>query len=220
MSGLFAFCNRFLLWFNPRRWLTLMLYALMLGFVLFICFDRGFIDPYLDAMNVSYLKKSKPELEPPHWLVALGVVFAAAGWMISNMVAMRTSVKQHTINTLLQTRLSATYMAEAEYCNAFLIGQGFNPKNPAPLSLIEDPTQPKNMVAVDYILNFLEFLAVGIRHGDLHEKVLKDAMRRIVVNFAKTTSIYIDAARDVVDGKARSPRVYENLIWLRDRWDD
>ncbi|APA66623.1 DUF4760 domain-containing protein [Janthinobacterium sp. 1_2014MBL_MicDiv] len=212
MLGLFAFWDRFFLWlFSPRRLLLLMLIMLLLCFGVFVAFDRGSFD------NYPALKALKPGMAKENWLIALGILAAATGWIVSSIVTIRNSVKQHTINTLLQTRLSVTYMKQAEHVNDFLIGQGYSSTKPAPITLVTGT--PANLVAVDYILNFLEFLAVGIRHGDLHEKVLKDSMRGIVVGLAKTVEEYLDDCRGVKNGKAAHPRVYENLIWLRDRWD-
>lgn len=217
---------------NPIRVAKLALLLVLLGTVGFVAWTRGYFDgsPLMAAL--------KPEMLRANWLVFFGIVAAVIGWIVSSWVTVRNLVKQHTMNTLLQTRLSPTYMAEARHVNKFLGEAGFSAENPAPLTVIQGasieakplcegppsgpatPSPNPNLVAVDYILNFLEFLAVGIRHGDLHEKVLHDAMRGIVVNFTGTVQLYIDEARQVVNGKAQRPRTYENLLWLRNRWAD
>jgi hypothetical protein len=87
------------------------------------------------------------------------------------------------------------------------------PSTKAPASVITATRQ--GQADVDYILNYLEFLAVAIRHGDLHEGVMKDTMRGIVVRFTIITQEYIQGTRTAVN-----PRTFSNLLWLYNRWKD
>jgi len=197
---------------NPIRLLGTAFTILLLSLIVLIFFEFGYFESYKDLEDIRKAQSANAGI------VTAGVIVAAMGWMVTSMVTIRNSVKQHTINTLLQTRLSSTYMAEADQINKFFAGKGYSAGACAPLSVIE--SDEKTLKAIDYILNFLEFMAVGIKHGDLQEMVLKDAMRGIVVTFTKITQRYIDHCRGVGPGKIERPRAYQNLLWLRDRWDD
>ncbi len=180
-----------------------MLLILTALFGLFVLLELG----KLDQFGAAPLKLGMSSV---NWVPTLGIYFAVAGWIINAIVTMRNSVKQHTINTLLQTRLSATYMERATAVRTILMG--YSPERRAPPGLINFDVATSQ--TIDYILNYIEFMAVGIRHGDLHEQVLRDSMRGIVIRFVGTTQDYID------DLRRDAPRTFQNLLWLYERWSD
>lgn len=197
--------RRFSLWvFNPSRLLRLLLLLLFLAFVALIALRRGWID----WVPLASLAVAKAEVKDVDWVATTTIYFAVSGWLVNAIVTIRNSVKQHTINTLLQSRLSKTYMDEGDKARTAL--KPFSPDKIAPAAFIKNHSE-KN--SVDYVLNYIEFIAVGMRHGDLHEGVLKDSMRSIVLSFTGICSLYIEELR------ARpNSRTFENLIWLRKRW--
>ncbi len=72
-----------------------------------------------------------------------------------------------------------------------------------------------------YVLNYFEFVAIGIRQGDLDEKTLKMSLRGIVATTTNVADIYIKYARGELtetDGQG-SAHAYEHLLWLRKRWN-
>lgn len=196
----------------------------ILAFGSYVAWVLGYFD------NSPRLLATKPEMLRANWLILLGVVSAVTGWIVFSWITIRNLVKQHTITTLLQTRLSSTYMETARHLNV-LIRAGapqttagnppsvpYSATNPMPLAVVHDP---KNSPHVDYILNFCEFIAVGIKHGDLHEGVLRDALRGIIVNVTKILALHIDELREMrPDGSFQAPRAMINLLWLKDRWDN
>lgn len=189
--------------FKPSKVLWAMLLVVTVLLLIFIALEKGWLD-WLGAGPY------KVGMEKASWVPALGVYFAVVGWIINAIVTMRNSVKQHTINTLLQTRLSATYMERATAVRVIL--DGYSPLNRVPVGLVNfDFSTSAN---IDYILNYIEFMAVGIIHGDLHEQVLRDSMRGIVLRFVGTTHDYID------DLRIEAPRTFKNLLWLYERWSD
>jgi Domain of unknown function (DUF4760) len=195
--------KRVMIWvFNPSRLLRLMLGAMWLLFFAFILLEK-------DMFKGMWIHQYQVGMSKQDWLPTAGVLLAATGWITSAIVTIRNSVKQHTINTLLQTRLSATYQDYAADARAGL--KGHTPEFPAPLSTIK--ASDDCLAGVEYLLNYIEFMAVGIRHGDLHEAVLKDSMRGIVTRFTDISQEYIDDCRE-----RNGLRTYQHLLWLRDRW--
>lgn len=199
--------RRFTIWLmNPGRLLRWLLILVVVAFSALVALHRGYLDG-LTFLNVLALKQ---EFVPTDWLPTITVCFAVAGWLVNSIVTIRNSVKQHTINTLLQSRLSKTYMDEGDAARAAL--QPYVPKKlKAPADFI---LNHKDRNSIDYVLNYIEFIAVGIMHGDLHEGVMKDSMRGIVTGFTGVTILYINELR-----KTR-PRTFQHLMWLRKRWKE
>jgi hypothetical protein len=197
--------KRMMIWvFNPNRLLRLMLGAMWLLFFGFILLEK-------DVFKGMWIHQYQVGMGKTEWLPTLGVLLAATGWITSAIVTIRNSVKQHTINTLLQTRLSATYQEYAAKARAGL--KGHTPEFPAPLDKIKNDEDC--LAGVEYLLNYIEFMAVGISHGDLHEAVLKDSMRGIVIRFSAISQEYIDDCRS-----RNGLRTYQHLLWLCNRWKE
>ena len=130
--------------------------------------------------------------------------------MLTNLINLRNSIRQHTITTLLQSRLSSTYMAYADKLSAHYADyEARRENNPA---LREGPTDKVDVLALRYILNYFEFIAIGIKRGDLDEGMLKDSLRSILIKNIQMSRAWIMACR------VENPHYYSNLMWLHARW--
>ena len=67
--------------------------------------------------------------------------------------------------------------------------------------------------ALRYVLNYYEYIAVGIKFGDLSEDVLRETLRGNMRRTTKKFLLYI-GERQRVDGNT-----YANLMWLYKRWE-
>jgi hypothetical protein len=190
--------------FRPSRVLGLLLCAVIGSFSGFVMWQW--------ALSLT----DPRQLTAPQWVLALGAFTAMLGWMSSALVTVRNSVKQHTINTLLQTRLSATYMDRAKLITDTFGKPGAEIKQlPADY---EKSLPVEVMNAVRYHLNYFEFIAVGIRHGDLDEQLMRSTLRGILVAQCALTKPLIDNYRKDAGGKPT--RTFEHLLWLLERWKD
>lgn len=200
------------LWFRPSRLLGLLLFGELGLFFSFALWQTEF-------PNRQMFGNSPPVLKIENWLFLIGVVSAITGWIVSSYITLRNSIKQHTINTLLQSRLSATYMQYASRINKSYFAPDA-PSGPVPLEslLATDDESRENLAALNYVLNYFEFLAVGIRHGDLDRKVLKHTLRGILVRLYEKCECYIKYTRGD-DGKTVAmPRQFEHVSWLYQDW--
>jgi hypothetical protein len=186
---------------DPRFWLKCMIVVLTLILVAYAIF-----------LYQAASEKGEIAEKYQSWAAIIGVYLAAVGWLTSAIVTVRNSVKQHTITTLLQTRLSTTYMDKAMKALDFYLQSAYSSFNPAPAAVVKASASKND---IEYVLNYFEFLAVGIREGDLHENVLRLSMRGIVVRFTRTSSDYIQALR-----QDNGPLTFANLLWLYSRWYD
>lgn len=198
--------DRIMLWFRPSRVLGLLLFAELVIFVLFAGWE-------LIWFQFTFFDHLPPALDTQKWILLITLVSALTGWIITAMVTVRNSIKQHTINALLQSRLSATYMAHADIVNRnFIAPDGsLKPLLQTELEVQSEATQAK-LNSLRYILNYIEFISIGIRYGDLHESLLKSSLRGIVLNAFRFSEAYIKHSQ-----KANT-KAYENLVWLRNRW--
>ena len=198
--------DRLLLFFKPGLLLGLLLFWEVILFAFFGYWIGS-------ARPVWYLPYQPPSYDPQKWILTVGAMTAMFGWTVSALVTVNNSVKQHTINTLLQTRLSPTYMAKADTLSSSFT----HPDGSLILVSDDDLTNPdsrEKMVALRYVLNYFEFISVGVRHGDLHEGLLKSSLRGMLCKVFWMARVHVDSQRK------EAPKVYEHLEWLYGRWKD
>ncbi|WP_431152245.1 DUF4760 domain-containing protein [Acidovorax facilis] len=193
---------------RPSRLLGFLLLGLVVSTALLVYWIKS--EATLPVLNIP----------APKWRLGnlVTVVVAIMVWIGTSYVTMRNLVKQHTINTLLQSRLSATYME-----NARALNKGFFGKHGELIPLTQEevinPPAEVNLQALNYMLNYFEFIAVGIRHGDLDESVMKNSLRGIVCSVFCVAENYIHTRRSDVRDPSKA-RTYEHLCWLHARWRD
>lgn len=198
--------SRFLVW-RPSLWLGFLLVALVIaGTAIFAWEQTGTL--------LFFWKPTKIGAGT----AVFAVFFASMGWTVTSLVTLRNSVKQHTMNTLLQSRLSATYMEHVKNVNSTF----FSPHGeiiPLTKDEVLKPPPGVTLGSLNYLLNYFEFVAVGIRHGDLDEALLKSSLRGMVCSIYCVALSLINARRAEL-GPDRKSRSYENLCWLHERWRD
>lgn len=204
---------------KPSYVLGFLLFAVWFGFFILYSYENKFFG----NIDNNGLDKSQ-------WLVIFGVAVAATGWITTSYITLRNSIKQHTINTLLQSRLSATYMENVKLANKrYFTMEGIFPVS---REEIEKKDPESQLPALGYVLNYLEFVAVGIRNGDLDEKVMKQTFRGMVCSMREVGDAYVDFARESIrlENRKDAPcvsskfqpenAIFEHLDWLYERWYD
>lgn len=144
------------------------------------------------------------------WVLAFAAMTATTGWIIAAIVTIRNTVKQHTITALLQSRLSSVYMDNAKIVGRHYTAYAQELKNNPEYKV--KPTDGIDTAALQYILNYFEFIAIGVRSGDLHEGMLQESLLTILKQNVAMSREWINECRD------HSPRLYSNLAWLHTKW--
>ncbi len=201
-------------WFRP---------SVMLGFLFF---GAPSIYLWLGAWTYFYEPYLLFGIVPPplsfgkgEWLVGLGIVSAICGWTASSYVTVRNSIKQHTINTLLQSRLSSQYATYASVVNRAYFRPEMKDEGPIPLHVLLSINNKEKFEAVNYILNYFEFLAVAIRHGDLDDVMMRQMMKSIIFRMCAKSSEFIAHSRGEVDGIPNMTTTqFEHITWLLAWW--
>jgi len=162
-------------------------------------------------------------LDQREWIILLGVYGAITGWLISSIVAVRNSIRQHTMNILLQSRLSQTYVDRATLVHE----RYFHPLGIRHLTEEELHTNAPEaqLPALRYILSYLEFIAVGIRYGDLNEKLMRRTLRGLACSLYEASGALVAAGPRGSSAGQTSKRsmgltTLDNLAWLYDHWFD
>ena len=200
---------------SPSPLLFLLLVIVLASLVLFV---RAQVKGSLLGIEMPQF-----HLDQREWVILLGVFGAITGWVISSIVAVRNSIRQHTMNILLQSRLSQTYVDRA----TLVYERYFHPLGMRHLTEEEVHTNAPEaqLPALRYILSYLEFIAVGIRYGDLNEKLMRRTLRGLVCSLYEASHALLTAGRQGPStGEASrggtTPNTLENLSWLYEYWFD
>jgi hypothetical protein len=133
-------------------------------------------------------------------------LFAASlvglGWYFHYRVTTKASRRAHTINLLMETRLSEEFQQHLrDFRGAYCIGEKVPREDIEKYlhSRIEQDTpdpKARAVQAIKYLLNFYEFLAVSINKKDVDEEVLFECLAGIAVTIADTFEHAIDVSRE------------------------
>ncbi|MEM8979334.1 MAG: DUF4760 domain-containing protein [Pseudomonadota bacterium] len=131
--------------------------------------------------------------------------------------------RQHTITVLLETRLSSEVRRHIDdRRKVFPLYQTIDPiafkcamqgdNTHATLSSFTPTDLKAAQYGVSELLNYYEFLALGITTGDLDHNTLKESVRGLMCNL-------VDDAREVIsEMREVNPKSYVHLIALYDNW--
>lgn len=134
------------------------------------------------------------------WITAVCVPVSV--WCLTSMIAAKNLMRQHSMNVLLQTRTSAEYTKHAVRASSALRLNG----------MLADGDMRE---AVIYVLNFLEFVAIGIKRCDLDEGIFRDAWK---TTFEKTVEVHGNGLIAEVRAEPKRQDTWEHVLWLNNRW--
>lgn len=142
------------------------------------------------------------------FLIMLTITLATMGWLLTNFINSRNSIRQHTVTTLTQMRMSTEFMKNANELQVLL--ESKTSIDFEYYCSLDEEEQTKQ--SIRYILNYLEFVAAGIRLGDLDEQLVKSAQRGMFIKGYEMCEQYI------LKLNFESPSTYEHLIVTYNRW--
>lgn len=160
------------------------------------------------------------QMEAHEYIWLLGILLATIGWIATVTTTRYLSRRQHTINVLLQHRFNDYFHKHLSTVTAhFPVGTIISKSDAEALfssvkkKANNDPLREVYESIVP-ILNYYEFLAVGITRGDLNENVMRDFYKSMVCNFCEKTHEFIKhAQKDQPTGCEHLIELYK--IWRR-----
>ena len=153
------------------------------------------------------------------------VVAAIVTFALNSRAARNAQRKQHTITVLLDTRLSSEFQETIEKRRYLfpeysdVLFEEWNRARTATAENLDDEgavmharRQRESALAVTQLLNYYEFLAVGILKGDLDKDMLYKTLRSIMCNL-------VDDCRHLIAEMQRGkPSTYAHLTALYAQW--
>ncbi len=194
-----------------------LLYVLMiLGtvFLNLILWRSFFSEYYFFKFNINGSNK--------HVLLAtlLATVAAVSGWVFTSRVQIINAIKNQSLQVLMNSRNSTIYIDKVDKVMSLrrkIVDEnkksGISEIKPFVTEEKYHSLGDEDKSAIIYMLNYLEFISIGIRHYNLDEAFLKQSMRSIVNSNYDLFYKVIDIHRSY-DNKA----VYTQFELLHARW--
>lgn len=142
-------------------------------------------------------------------LILLGILGAVYGWLFTTKSQYINTRKNHSIQTLMSSRLSTCYVEKFDLLNTISLNQK---NSPLTYEEYENLDLPKKL-AVMYALNYYEYVAVGIRFGDLDANLIKNTLRSNIL------STYKFLENVIKEKSQNNPSCLEHLKALCLRWE-
>lgn len=142
----------------------------------------------------------------PETAVLVGAGSATTGWLYTARRQRHLARKQHTINIMLQASFNKEFGVALT-----TVGTCIRERNCPDLIL---PEQQQLVSYLRQVLNHYEFVAAGIRNGDLDERMVRDSERGSIVALFEMFHPYVYRMRD----SRQRLTIYEHLEWLYNRW--
>lgn len=148
-----------------------------------------------------------------------------AGWWVQATISTAAARKAHTVNTIMNQRNSELFNQKND--NVTSVFSRKRTIHPIFSEYLMDPHNKKFKDAkfpaeyiqaakdLSYVLNYYEFIAVGVTSGDFDEKLAKECFVGILTGLEKRAYQVILAAQ-----KNQNKKTFEKIVELVDKWTD
>lgn len=145
--------------------------------------------------------------------VLIGAAAVIIGWLFTTRAQAIDSTKANTMKILMESRFSDEYSRNLKATTKiFTVQRTIQGDNCClPVNVFSSST-PDEIDSINYMLNYFEFIAVGIRCGDLDEQLIRQSLRTIILTNYKFYKLIIE------DKQKKTSSALENLTCLAKRW--
>lgn len=178
----------------------------------------GFFLAGLVVLTVSRVKLDSSVSQNLQGVAAvIATILVITGWFVQHQMAANTNRVNHTLNLLLQTRISEVFQTHLTNVNKVYpkrAGSVIPMKDVEAWHTNSEISEDKNSAISSqcYLLNYYEFLAVGIKSGLLDEELLYETHGGIIMG-------QLDRAVHVINkAQQRSRKSYVEFVSLMERW--
>lgn len=209
--------DNFFLKIKSSNQLLLILILLGITFINILIW-KGFLQEY-SFLNFN-IKNTDTQFKTTALVTVLAAIAAVFGWIFTSRVQIINTTRSHSVQVLMNSRNSTVYMAkvdEATKIRRKLVKELNLPKGEkVQLSAVKfNELNDDEKSAITYMLNFLEFVAIGIRHNNLDEDLIKGSFKSILKSNYILFQPVIEHLREL-----DSPKTYNQLEMLHKRWDE
>lgn len=142
----------------------------------------------------------------------LAVCAGASGWAVAAWISYRNARVQHTINFVTNRFTNDIFSRQTAIFNEHFAGQVITTALISKMATSEDDAQKDAVQAARYLMNYFEFIAVGVLSGDLDEAIVRRTLRGNLVFYTDRCLTWIRELQKT------SPKVMEHLVILRDHF--
>jgi len=148
-----------------------------------------------------------------------------AGWWVQATISNAAARKAHTVNTIMNQRNSELFNQKND--NVTTVFTRKRTIHPVFSEYLMDPHNKKFKDArfppeyiqaakdLSYVLNYYEFIAVGVTCGDFDEKLAKECFIGILTGLEKRAYQVILASQ-----KNQNKKTFEKIVELVDKWTE
>jgi hypothetical protein len=145
--------------------------------------------------------------------IIIGAAAAIIGWLFTTRAQAINSTKANTMKILMESRFSDEYARNLKTTTKLFMEQRKLTGDNCCLSTQDfEKLKDYQLNSINYMLNYFEFIAVGIRCGDLDEQFMRQTLRTIILTNFKFYKLIIEEKQKKV------PSALENLTSLSNRW--
>lgn len=181
---------------------------LTLFFVLVVIISLKYMDSSADFSNLL--------------LIVITITIAIAGWFVQHQISSHNSRTGHTLNVLLQMRLSEEFQSNARIVKKNYPNMVYRHILKSDVSLYFTKVEEKRnklekekMEAIAsqiYLLNYYEFLAYGIKSKSLDEELLYQVLRGVIDDICKRSEFIIE------EQQRGQQNAFKHILELSNRW--
>lgn len=195
--------NKFFLRKKAHQKIDIYISFVLITCVLFITWNSIFYEYLFLGLKIS----QEDTFFNDKLIAFLGICLAVVGWLYTIRSQLLTNMKSHSIQTIMNARLSDCYNQKFDRIYDIL-------KNHNTLTVQHyDSITVEERSIVHYILNYYEFIAISIRYNETDEEIIKSMTRSQVIKTYKTFEAVI------LELKEQSPSHFEHFIALHKRWN-
>lgn len=148
-----------------------------------------------------------------------------AGWWVQATISTAAARKAHTVNTIMNQRNSELFNLKND--NVTTVFSRKKTIHPVFSEYLMDPHNKKFKDAkfpqeyiqaardLSYVLNYYEFISVGVISGDFDERLTKECFIGILTGLEKRAYQVILSAQ-----KNQNKKTFEKIVELVDKWTD
>lgn len=200
----FYFKDRNPFFLRPKNYkkLDMMIAFTFLTSLLFILWNSFFFNLKFLGLKIS----NETIFFNDKFVTFLGIALAVIGWVYTIRSQLITNMRNHSIQTIMNSRLSDCYNQKLDKIYKILV-------NSTTLTLEQyESLSFEQKSIVHYILNYYESVAIGIRYNEFDEEIVKS------MTLSQVRKTY-DTFKEVIEHLTHeSPTYFQHFVALYVRW--
>ncbi|HEX8526548.1 DUF4760 domain-containing protein [Allosphingosinicella sp.] len=142
------------------------------------------------------------------------IAAATSGWAFTSIVTARNARVNHSL-TIVSDRFSKSdFGANTAKFNVAFKGKRINKALVEEMDESDSDVDKDGVQALRYLLNYFEYVSVGVILGELDETIIRKTLRGNLVHYYDRCASYIKEVQ------SENPRVLEHLTMLRTHFRD